>query len=180
MPTCSRCRKNVTPTAEGYCPSCAEPFEEAAHRGPEPGGQAPSGKRPLGVTILAWINLLFFLPWILFFPLFFIFSLAGGGSAIRGSHPASLVIYAYALGLAQIVVAIGLLRGWGWARWTYVAIMLLGLVIFPFMNAGGGAGVLVGLVVVGIQLAVLSSREASLHFDGGEHPELDYRPWSRS
>ncbi|MCG8459588.1 MAG: hypothetical protein MI919_25190, partial [Holophagales bacterium] len=83
MSTCPRCRKNVTPTAEGYCPSCAEPFAEAVHRGPATSSQAPSAERPLGVTIIAWLALVLCLPLFLLYGSFF---LAEGGSAFRGAR----------------------------------------------------------------------------------------------
>ena len=171
MPTCSRCRKNVTPTAEGYCPSCAEPFEEAAHRSSEPGGRVSSEKRPLGITIIAWLTLVLCVP---LFPLYGIFFLADGGSAFRGDRLVSLIMLV-ALS-AQGMLAIGLLRAWRWARWVFVACCLIAP-ITRFSRAGFGLDVIVMLVVFGIFLAVLSSRDASLYFDGGQ-AELDYRPWS--
>ncbi len=178
MLICKLCRQNVEPTPEGYCPGCAQHFEELDSSTSETGlanadSERTRPKRPLGVSIIGWLNLLLPLPFLVIFG-----TLLVAGSA-SGSELLSYQIWFVSL-LIHGAVAAGLLWGSSKVRYLFLLSGPLSVMLRSF-KYGFGFEVIFTVILYTVYFVVLTSRPANNYFGrlgvSGETSETNYRPW---
>lgn len=176
-PFCPKCGASLADPNAQFCPSCGASLTQASYT-PEPATapatpppaysgylEEPSGilgPRPTGITILAILEVLGGLAFLLGGAALAAFgSFAGGYAGLAVGLGVVLLIF----GLASFAVAYGLWTGMGWA-WL-VALVLSGLgalVSLISIATGLGFGSIVSLIIDGIIIYYLTRPHVKAYF----------------
>ena len=180
MPYCEKCGASLEPNAQ-FCPSCGAPVTSPATSvqpgmsssppppppGYETGGMPPGtsyiGGRPLGITILAILEILGGL------------ALLAGGAGLAAAAAFGVFGFGFAalggllviLGLLSFVVAFGLWTGRGWALTIGMILAIISVITNIVSIASGSFGSIFGLIIALIIIYYLTRPHVRAFFHRG-------------
>lgn len=119
-------------------------------------------KRPAGVTVIAWILVIFGIVGI-------VADLATMGSASKEAMelgvPTYLYFVSFCVSIIYLICGFCLLKGVAWARWLYI-VASIALIVIDFVAVGRLmlTGIIVNIVILVIFSAILFSGQSNAFF----------------